>query len=513
MKRIILAISFLLPLLANAQNMYNVAALIENDLSGTARFVGMGGSMGALGGNLSVMRTNPAGIAVYRSNDFYISGVADIVNNKTTFNGMNSSLKNSGIALNNLGFVMACDIKDSAVKFVNFGVNYQRNGNLRNDLSMSGSSQGYSQQFVIEQLYRPYPFDINKITSDSYSGFGYNWLALLAADVDICDVDSNFLVYPDNGELVFAPDKISYHSEMRGGVNVVDFNISTNISDRFYLGATLGYHIVDYSRYTCYYETDEYGEIYSLTNNYKVSGSGVDFKLGAIFRPFKYSPFKIALSVHTPVFYKLADISNATMLGPANDEGRIEIKTNSSFCYGEDLVVAYSLETPWHYSAAMSYTFGNFLAVNAEYEYSAPSSLVFSGNSDISVAQNREILRNMKGSQHTMRLGAELSVKKFAVRAGYNYISAPFKENAFKDLDNASIADTSTEYQNKYSKSIATVGFGYAGKLFYFDMAYMYQAQNSEFYPFYDKDVKSNVAPTGVKTTGHSFVAGIGVRF
>ncbi|MBQ5888371.1 MAG: TonB-dependent receptor, partial [Bacteroidaceae bacterium] len=69
MKRL-LYILFLLPLGLSAQNMYNVSSLLDKELIGTARFVGMGGSMSSLGADLSTMGTNPAGMAMYRSSDF-----------------------------------------------------------------------------------------------------------------------------------------------------------------------------------------------------------------------------------------------------------------------------------------------------------------------------------------------------------------------------------------------------------------------------------------------------------
>lgn len=520
MKRIIYALFFVLPLMANSQNMYNVAGLLENDPVGTARFVGMGGSMGALGGNISVMGTNPAGTAVYRSSDFYISGAMDIVNNKSAFNGTKNKEGYVGAGLSNLGLVVACDIEASPVKFVNLGLDYHRKSNLKNNFFMNGDPNGFSQQYAINDLYwrlwdnNYQPFDINNINSDMYSGFNHNWLALLAADVALCDKDGNFLIHPDNHELagypVVFPDQVDYYSEQRGGVDVVDFNISTNIEDRVYLGATVGYHIVDYSRYSSYTESD-FVEMtsYSLENYYNVKGSGVDFKLGAIFRPFKYSPFKVALSVHTPVLYRLRDYSSATMIGPYG----AEFTTEGSSCYGELLATAYSLKTPWRFGTAMSYTFGKCFAVNAEYEYADASSLAFSKRTDIGVCQNDEISYNLK-SQHTFRVGAELTVKKIALRAGYNYISAPFRSTAFKYMPNATTADTSTEYQNKYAKNIATVGLGYAGKIVYIDVAYMYQHQKSDFYSYYDMDYpdsESRVAK--VKTNGHSIIAGIGIRF
>ena len=54
---------------ATAQTGYDVLRLAENELNGTARFVGMGGAMGALGADISVIGTNPAGIGLFRRND------------------------------------------------------------------------------------------------------------------------------------------------------------------------------------------------------------------------------------------------------------------------------------------------------------------------------------------------------------------------------------------------------------------------------------------------------------
>ena len=47
-----------------AQTQYDAARIANTELNGTARFVGMGGAMGALGADISVIGTNPAGIAL-----------------------------------------------------------------------------------------------------------------------------------------------------------------------------------------------------------------------------------------------------------------------------------------------------------------------------------------------------------------------------------------------------------------------------------------------------------------
>ena len=60
---------FLTSLLASstllAQDIYKMEAFTNNDLNGTARFVGMGGAMNALGADISVINTNPAGIGMF----------------------------------------------------------------------------------------------------------------------------------------------------------------------------------------------------------------------------------------------------------------------------------------------------------------------------------------------------------------------------------------------------------------------------------------------------------------
>jgi hypothetical protein len=64
---------------------------------------------------------------------------------------------------------------------------------------------------------------------------------------------------------------------------------------------------------------------------------------------------------------------------------------------------------------------------------------------------------------------------------------------------------------NRFGKNVFTFGGGYAGKYLYFDIAYMCQKQNSDFYPFYDMDY-INPAAT-VSTVKQSIMAGIGIRF
>jgi hypothetical protein len=338
-----------------------------------------------------------------------------------------------------------------------------------------------------------------------YKDFAYSWLTLLAAEAYLGDSDGNFLTYPDT-TLVWYPNELGYYEEMRGGVNVVDFNISANVDDRLYLGATIGFSLVDYNRYSEYREVDDYGDIYVLENNKNLTGRGLDFKLGLICRPFKYSPFKIGFSVHTPTWYDLNEHSSATITDP---DGR-RFSTTDAQLYNDMLSVKSRLRSPWRFNASMSYTFGTYLALDAEYEYADYRKSRFMGRGDVEKCQNSEFGYNME-AQHIVRAGAELNIDGFALRAGYNYLSAPFKKSAYKDLYNAAITETSTEYMNYFDKNVVTLGCGWRKGPFYLDLAYMLEMQNSEFYPFDDYPY-ANPGAT-VKHTNHSVVATVGMRF
>ena len=86
------ALSFL-SVNAMAQETYENAKIMQNDLNGTARYVGMGGAMESLGADLSTISTNPAGLSLYRRSVVATSlGVRSQTNNHTQNGNSNTRL-------------------------------------------------------------------------------------------------------------------------------------------------------------------------------------------------------------------------------------------------------------------------------------------------------------------------------------------------------------------------------------------------------------------------------------
>lgn len=504
-KRIIYTLLVLFPALVTAQNYYNFTGFNDKGLIGTARFVGMGGSMSALGGDISVMGVNPAGIALYRGNDCAITVSGDDKNSKATYGHAEKKCNYDGGRLDNFGMVLANKLNMSDIEFINIGVAYRVNNHFDRNFDMWGAAGDFSQQYVIEELYRRNRFDTSNVTYNKFEDFNYSWLTLLASDGGLV-ADDGYLILNSDGSLVYPPTHLGYYCEERGEVGVFDINVSSNIKDRIYLGATFSISSVDFSRYSCYYEEDEIGEIYSIENNLKISGIGYDLKLGAILRPFEYTPFKVGVAFHTPTWYRLLNSSNAAIVGI---DGR-KYDTRDKERYYDNVNVEYGYKTPWRVNASMAYTFGTYLAVNAEYEFTDFRTAAYTGRTTLAKKQNSDIDACLR-QQHTARIGAELNLKNSAFRAGYSYSTAMYDKKAYKNIYNMNVTDTSTEYLNLYDKSNVTLGCGYRFNRLYFDIAYMLQLQEGDFYPFNDTEYPNPAA--SVAYTDHTIALTMGLRF
>ena len=528
---------------AKAQTIYDAAQLMDKDLNGTARFVAMGGAMSALGGDISTMGTNPAGIGIYRSHDFATSFGFSSYGTESNYMGNKMNVDKIHGSFDNLGFVFSSKIGNlTALRYVNFGFNYHKAKSFFGNMEMGGDLGTLSQtHYMADQAYQ-----ITDWGDSPYTDINVGWLSVLGYDgwlitdvtTDVTDTplleDGKQLTDVNGNPLYRTPGVYSgqlrnnnygtYHSEQRGGIEQYDFNVAFNIKDRVYLGLTLGIYSVDYNKYTVYGEDYGGGEYYTLTSNNQIVGSGFDLKMGAIIRPFEYSPLRIGLAVHTPTFYSLDYRTRAyvesSIYDPVTGQNEPASVATEDIVYG-DMIREFKLRTPWTYNVSLGYTVGNSLAIGAEYEYQDYSSMEFRDPQGFSDNFNIEnsYTPMLKGVS-TFRVGLEYKViPQFAFRAGYNYRTSLFDKDDYKDLPYNSI-QTDTDFTNTGSLSNYTLGIGYRGKSFYADLAYKYSVCKSDFYPFvnmlYTNDVLTEVASpeaTKLTDTRSQVLFTVGMRF
>ena len=463
---------------------------------------------------------------------------------ESKYEGQKSTIDKNRWSFDNIGVVFATKIgNQTPLRYVNFGFNYKRSKSFYKNMSMSGmmgvvenpSNPGSpyyvsqtnsmalqatdAERYVWDNSRQHLDFDnANRIFSDPDAG----WLGALGYQGGLTERDRI-----DNEPDLYVPflpvePSSVFNSREKGGIDQYDFNVSFNINDRVYLGLTIGAYDVNYSKISTYGE--EYGEYivenvnygipsYEMTTENKIDGSGVDFKFGAIVRPFEDSPFRIGVSVHTPTFYNLKIKTNvrAVTYTPDFDSKKLSeaVVDSYDFTNGVDYGYDFRFRTPWKYNLSLGYTYGSSFAIGAEYEYQDYSAMHFSYSDGEAMGWQNPTAKEMLKGVNTFRIGAEWKViPQFAFRLGYNYMSAAFKKTAFKDLSYNSI-NTDTDFANAKANNNYTLGIGYRGSTFYADLAYMYSTYKEDFYPFDDGALKK----TDVTNSRSKVMMTLGLRF
>lgn len=493
---------------AMAQETYENTKLIDNNLNGTARYVGMGGAMEALGADLSTIGTNPAGLGLFRK------GKVDLSFGLVSQTGMNkfSSLNKTNMSFDQIGVVFNVN-KTPNVSF-NIGFNYHKSRNFDQLLNAANTLNNASQNKLTYQKYRNQVFQ----TQDdaTYSQVDNLYMKNLLYN----NTTSTYYYFPASGYL--------YNQQNKGYIGEYDMNLSANINDRVYLGLTMGIHDVHYKGYTEYTENFVHNANnigLTLNDSREITGTGFDVKFGAIVRPMAESPFRLGAYVHTPVWYDLTT-SNYTEL--------TDVTLRPSIGESYD----FRVNTPWKFGLSAGTTLADRVALGATYEYAAYNAMQTrikdGGTYDwyygtyYESSHNDRVMNNhtedaLRG-QHTLKLGVEAKITDhFSLRAGYNYLSALFKDLAEKNGSLKSPGTyyaSSTSYVNWKDTNRFTFGLGWNVWRFNIDLAYQHSQQNGTFYPFmnyYDgpgTSVEDNIAnPTKVNNKQHQLLLTMGYKF
>jgi len=149
MKRLLIPISIYL-LSATclfAQTTADALRFSQFGIGGTARTIAIGGSIGALGADFSVISTNPAGLGTYRASEFTMTPSLFLSNVDANLNGGGtgtSSEKKTNFNFNNLGIVFGKTIDRESSNWYtsNFSIGINRLTNFNENTSYTGATAG-----------------------------------------------------------------------------------------------------------------------------------------------------------------------------------------------------------------------------------------------------------------------------------------------------------------------------------------------------------------------------------
>ena len=483
-KKIIFGLMAMAAITANAQETYENANLMKPELTGTARYIGMGGAIEALGADISTISTNPAGIGLFRSSSVNLSFGLSSQQDVTTYGSDHKTVP----SFDQAGFVYS--MRTNSRSFLNFAFNYSKSRNFNQILNAAGKLNGSAQHKL---TYNKFVGNDDFIYIDKDG-------TLLSDYIQFSQLDylyANNINYDEdeagNGSFYgYDGDAYDMYRAQSGYIGRYDFNISGNVNNRFYWGVTVGVQDVHYNAYSDYIESLGTSTV-EVMDTRKITGTGVDVKAGVIFRPVEESPFRIGLSVSTPTWYKLTT-SNYTSMSLLN--GNV-----SQQLFAPEIGESYEfkLYTPWKFGASLGHTVGNNLALGLSYEYadySTADTRVIDGydyygneESYSEYATNQHTKNTLKGVS-TIKAGLEFKPDpSLAVRLGFNYVAPMYDKLGVKDgtLDSYGVFyQSQSDFTNWEDTYRITAGLGYNIDKFSIDLAYQYSTTNGNFSPFYD---------------------------
>jgi hypothetical protein len=443
-----------------AQNAGDAMMFSRYYSGGTARSAGMSGAFGALGGDLSVLSANPAGLAVYRGSEFTFTPGFIFTNTNAKYAGNTFNDRNTHVIINNIGYVYTKNLyNEKGLQTINLGIAYNRLSDFKYDTYIR--REAATSSLLDEFTYYANGLDRNGIPVNDndlhpfYEGLAYDAYAI---DWD----DTNHEYYSDYNTHGYG--QTLYRSmSARGRIGEYDFSIGLNVNHQLFFGATLGLQDIYYKEYYFHEERPgfEYMNYFSFSDEYTVNGWGMNVKAGVIYRPVQ--ELRIGAAIHSPTYlwrmkpYQLTGMETSWNRSPADDGTR-----NFYYETESDPSEKYRMTTPWRYSLSAATVIGRFAMVDVDLEmvnYSG-SSITPKSTYDI---ENEDISKILKTAVN-LKSGAEFRLGPVFLRGGVAYYGNPYNKDEF-DADIKKTLKGTMSYSG---------GIGFRHRDFYMDAAYSF---------------------------------------
>ena len=472
MKKIllILLLAYSLSPIAYSQDVQRFA---ERGTIGSARYVGMGGAMTAIGGDPSAAMVNPAGLGLYRRSEISVS--IDETIDHTQQVGSNDTYQRTRFAAPQISAIWAWgnSQKQRGLVYNNFMFSHNRLATFNRDIVVKGAGMGMvpticnitndeggvSEEFLVNK-----PWDNVEI----------GWLSILGYEAYLIDPIENNKWKP---AVDFTDGSLSISET--GTSDQYTISWAGNISNQWYIGIGLNIPTINYTKHTSLREENKQNSSSAeLKSMFHVSGVGVSGSFGLIYRPIQ--ALRIGASLQTPTILSLSRQSTGDMYSTIAGQ-KYEVLTPESGVMDIDIA------SPLRTSVSVAGQLGKIGLIAVQYDYAHSSEM-----EDI----------------HTLRMGAEAQVTRgLFLNAGYVYESSFMKEDP-KWLLGYNEIRTDMDYRYTAATQYASAGIGYRSDVVVAQLAYQYGWQTIHQYAS-----EEQALPCYVDTHTHRIVATLAWRF
>lgn len=466
--------------------------------TGTARFMSMGGAFTALGGDMSTLSQNPAGLGVFRSSEISVSPQLFHIKTSANFNGItddylyNFNLAQIGIVSN----VISGNDQNGLVS-LNIGYSFNKTNNLNSSIRIQGKSTASSMaDSWADQSYGYYK---DELFDNAPYGYMANQVLLIDtlpnSDYEYGTVYSD---YGENSHSIYGQDLRRLISN-EGYTGEHAFSVGGNYSNKIFFGATLGISRLKYTEQYDHLEKADYDLTYGFqdftyTKRTENTGTGVSLKIGTIIKPVE--SIRIGFAFHSPTFYKI----NANLY----DDISANFSGNDHREYSLDpLRFNYALTTPFRALAGIAYQYKKTALLSLDYEFIDYSTARFSETGDnYDYGEKNLNIKNTLKPTSNIRLGGEFRMDKLYFRGGYGYYGKAFASN---DL-NGDVSHRSISFGVGFREQNLNIDFGYVN---------FSNSEKYTLYSLYSETAANHLAPvvSNLDNARNTFTVTIGYKF
>lgn len=448
---------------------------------GTARFLGAGAAFGALGAEFGCLSQNPAGLALFRTDELTLTPSLRFANTEAGLGGDQYSDDKSKFGFDNVGLVFNTTPRESKHwKSFNFGIGYNRMADYNRAIYYEGNSPGT----IMEGFFNDYRSGI----SDPFG-------ADLAASGNAIYEDMNGNLTYDFAGKENATLNRAHSITTFGRMNEMVISFAGNYDEKLMVGATVGVPFASYRIEGEYIESNPdtivpYFDKLVYTEYLRTSGIGVNLKLGVIYKINQ--ALRIGAAFHTPTAFSLTDSYSNTFSYDYTDGSGSYIGQEQA---SPDGTFDYKLRTPWRASASAAVIIKKFGFLSADFEWVDYASNRYNFTADVASQDNQQYERQVNGDIQrsyqqamNMRFGGELVLDEFRLRGGFNLLGKP--EDGATDFNTA-----------------VTAGAGVRGKSFYLDLGWRHGKGKGSVQAYADAPVANTTTVT------NDFLLTLGFKF
>ena len=417
MKRTLTTITALLfALAAFAQSADDACLFSQTYYQGTAKALGMGNAMGAVGGDMTAASINPAGLGIYRSSEVTTTFSLMDNYNASTYYGTQDGANKFRFSIPNVGFVGTKEKSNfRPLRFVQFGIWLTRT----NDFNQHTLSRG-----------------INPTSSkiDSYlarmDGYTPNELQD-AFPYDIYPAWNTYLIdlYQDEeGPYYGSPVPQgniwqAQENEFKGRNEAWTFAGGFNYFDKLYLGLSLDLTHIKRVGTKTFTETPVSGTETDFNEwHYKEDLSsraiGVNAKVGLIYHANNW--LRLGAAFHSPTIYSFDE------KWQTETESQIVMVTRKSLSPESSYEYIFISPLKWVGSLAFILDQRGMISLDAEYTNYGAARFRTAADDDFDYTPTNDLIKETYGRTFNFRLGSEWRVSDSYLRVGVGYYGSPF---------------------------------------------------------------------------------------